>query len=160
LPLVAANTILGWNLAVGVILLVVFVVYTFASSKIFSIQTVMMIYDTFLLSVYIFIMLWIGCRINSYQYKHSILLLKEKIKLSIHIERAREEGESEEDIHKLKSCRELLAIESELIERQDADFHILGLSFSEGTLKVILGLAISITVAIVAKLGVDFTSVD
>eukprot|EP00027_Filamoeba_sp_ATCC50430_P013228 CAMPEP_0168578536 /NCGR_PEP_ID=MMETSP0413-20121227/21386_1 /TAXON_ID=136452 /ORGANISM="Filamoeba nolandi, Strain NC-AS-23-1" /LENGTH=390 /DNA_ID=CAMNT_0008612391 /DNA_START=145 /DNA_END=1314 /DNA_ORIENTATION=- len=62
----------------------------------------------------------------------------------------------EHEIEKLETSKELLEIVAKIIELQDENFKILGFSISEGAIKVILGLLISTTVAVVAKLGLDF----
>jgi hypothetical protein len=117
---------------------------------------VFILFDAFLMSVYIAFTLFIGAKINSTQQKHLIMLCKEKLKLLLQTQQLKVEKEESEHVESTIQVLETLV---DIVEKQDAVFHILGVSLGEGTTKAIIGLTMSLTVAVVARLELDLAAI-
>jgi hypothetical protein len=95
----------------------------FTSTEIFNTITVLVIYDAILMAIYIVLTLGIGAEINAFQEKHVTMLYKEQLKLCLQMKQIQHE---EKDM--LKTCREILHIFANIIEKQENVFSILGIS--------------------------------
>ena len=84
------------------------------------------------------------------------------MRLNLRIRQLREEDsrKHEEDISQLKACKEILHIFASIIERQDDTFSILGVSLSETAIKAIIGITVSTTVAVMARIGLDLSEAE
>lgn len=151
---------LGYSIIVGVVLWMIVVLQIFTSKEIFTIVSTTVIYDALLMAIYIVFTLWIGAEINAYQEKHVSMLYKEQLKLSLqvrHLKESEDHKSLEDEITQLKSCKEILHIISSILEKQETSFTILGISLSETATKAIIGLTVSTTVAMVARIGLDLS---
>jgi len=161
LPLQAANVILGWSLIAGAILWIIMVMRIFSTNVIFDIVTVLIITDALLLTVYFVFTFQIGAKINSWRSKHVSMLLREQLRLLLEIQHTKEEQraktsmDAERDISRLDASRQLIDIVVKIIQSQHSSFQLLGFSISETMSKIILGAAVSITVACIAHLELD-----
>jgi len=161
LPLHSANIILGWSLVVGAVLWIIMVMRIFSTNIIFDIVTVLVITDALLLTVNFVFTFQIGSKINSWRSKHVSMLLREQLRLLLEIQHAKEEQRqktsmnSEKLISRLEASKQLIDIVVKIIQSQHSSFQLLGFSISETMSKIILGAAVSITVASIAHLELD-----
>jgi len=167
LPFSSANTILGWSVIINIILWIAISVQVFTTRKrLFTPLFTLVFYDAIVVTLYVALSITVLARIASWLSKHSLLLLKAQLKLTLLRQKFWQYQKVEADDKKIKKaadkvkdldgCIEMLNLYLKLTEKQSQEsIQFFGFRVPRFYMQLLFAFIAALSVATITRIALD-----